>query len=744
MPDYLPFQKHSQPTVEIQGVLDRLTFYNKENGYTIARLQKCIEGSAGQRKEMVTAVGYFADAPVGSTLGLSGYWHEDPKYGRQFNVEHYTILKPNTINGIERYLGSGLIPGIGTKFAERIVARFGLDTLEILDHDAERLHEVEGLGRKRVKQIKIAWQEQKAIHAVMVFLQAHSISAAYAIKIYKTYGQNALSVVKENPYRLAEDVWGIGFRIADTIAQSLGVAANDERRLRAGVLFALKEASKQGHCFIEKPNLQDLAFRLLKLSDRAKEGIAAHLQALVQENKIINDEDRIYLVPLFYAEAGVGTRLCELQQSDGGFAPLVSGSRQSVINEINARMAISLSDEQLEAIIMALTSKVGVLTGGPGTGKSTILKGLILLLEKNGITFRLAAPTGRAAKRLAETCDREASTIHRLLEFDPKIMAFKRNGANPVEAEMVIVDEASMLDILLANALLKAVPSSASLLLVGDADQLPSVGPGNVLRDIIKSKTIPVVHLNRIYRQGEGSLISINAALVNDGQPLDLQPEYTGEKDFYCIFREDQAEIEKEIISLCTGRLTKKFGYDPVRDIQVLAPMYKGLVGCEHLNVALQENLNRGMKSGVKENSRFQLGDKVMQIRNNYDKEVFNGDLGIVVQVDTETQELWVSFENRRIRFESNEQDELVLAYAVTVHKSQGSEFPCVIMPVHSAHYLMLQRNLLYTAITRGKQLVILIGSNKAINMAIKNNRQQKRNTFLKEKLATEAQLFKG
>jgi exodeoxyribonuclease V alpha subunit len=737
MADHLPLhRKTSPPLVELQGILERVTFLNRENGYTVARLQMKRHGAAGDGKELITVVGHLAEAPVGSTLSLTGGWRQDVRYGRQFQVHSYSILKPNTLNGIERYLGSGLIKGIGAGYAARIVARFGIDTLDILDTDPDRLREVAGLGRKRIELIKKAWSEQKEIHAIMIFLQAHAVSASYAVKIFKTYGTDALKIVQENPYQLAEDIYGIGFHIADAIAGSLGVPANDTNRLQAGLLFALKEAAKDGHCYLERAKLEQAAAGLLELPAAPDVGLREHIAPLVLGKKIVDDDSRIYLAPLYYAETGVASQLKALLRGVGGFSSLLDEGRQQVLDWIGQRMGVELAPEQREALLTALVGKVSVLTGGPGTGKSTLLRGLILLLEKNGITFSLAAPTGRAAKRLGETCGREAATIHRLLEFDPSLRSFKRNGANPLRAEMVIIDETSMLDIQLAHSLFKAVAADSSLLLVGDVDQLPSVGPGNVLRDIIASGAVPVVQLQQIFRQGAGSLISVNAARVNRGESLDLSPDYRGDKDFYCIFREDQKEIEEEIVSLCSGRLTRKFGFDPILDIQVLAPMRRGLIGCDHLNRRLQEIINPGHRApDEKQTHLFRIGDKVMQMRNNYDKEVFNGDLGVIAGLAEESQGLTVLFEGRPVPYEAGELDELELAYAITVHKSQGSEFPCIIMPIHPSHYLMLQRNLLYTSITRGKKLVIVIGSRKAITMAINNNRQQRRNSHLRERL---------
>jgi exodeoxyribonuclease V alpha subunit len=739
MPERLFPESPSDPTTQIKGILDRITFQNEENGFTVARLLDNVK-----KKNVITVVGFLSGVPVGSTLSLTGSWISDSRYGKQFKLQKYQIVKPNTINGIERYLGSGLIKGIGPAYAARIVGRFGLKTLDILENDPGRLSEIAGLGMTRVEGIKRAWQEQKEIHSVMVFLQGHGISATYAVKIYKTYGRKALAVVKNNPYQLAEDIWGVGFRIADSIALSLGVPANDPRRARAGLLFALDESASEGHCFLPKDKLLEQAVYLLKLTGKSEQfpeqedlysdrgRIEDQLKSLLEDDKIAVDGENIALAPIHFAEKGVAAKLLELSSSKPYHN--IKNVDQAVC-WASDRLQLSLAAEQAEAIKMGLTQKVSVITGGPGTGKSTILKALLLVLAQKGIVVKLAAPTGRAAKRLSEACGREAKTIHRLLEYDPGVWGFKRNRQNPLEADMVIIDESSMMDIILTNSLLKAVADNAALVLVGDVDQLPSVGPGNVLKDIINSGQIPVTRLQKVFRQGPGSLISLNAARINRGEFLELMPDFEGDKDFYCIFRDEAEDIEKEILSLCSERLKKRYNFDPVRDIQVLTPMRKGIIGTENLNTRLQETLNPHEGPHDDRPRRLQAGDKVMQIRNNYDKEVFNGDLGIVSSVHRAEESVEVVFEGRRVLYESANLGEIVLAYAITVHKSQGSEFPCVIIPVHTTHYPLLQRNLIYTAVTRGKNLVILIGSKKAISIAIHNDRVVRRYTMLTERL---------
>lgn len=710
---------------EIQGVLERIIFQSDQTGFTVARLKQI-----GEVDEVIAIVGFLDGVPVGSTLVLSGLWEKDPRHGSQFKVHHYTLLKPNTLNGIERYLGSGLIKGIGPKFAERIVKRFGFSTLDILEKEPDRLLEVPGLGRKRFEGIKKAWIHQKQIHEIMVFLQGHGISAHYAIKIFKTYGIKSIDIVKNNPYCLAEDIWGIGFKVADRIAQSIGIPVHDSRRAQAGLLFLLNEGINDGHCFLMISGLIEQGCNLLNLS---RELLQQQLPQMVQNEKVVVEDDCIYLSRLYVAENGVAEKLYTINESTG---PKVKGDIDAAIRKASKVMGITLAEEQTEAIQVALSKKVAIITGGPGTGKSTILQAVIFIMEQQGHAIKLAAPTGRAAKRLGEATGREAKTIHRLLEFDPSIFGFRRNEENPLEADLVVIDEASMMDIFLSQSLFKAIPLKSSLLLVGDVDQLPSVGPGNVLRDIIDSQCVATVRLSRIFRQDRGSLISVNAARINQGKSLELLNGYKGEKDFFFISRENAEDIEQEVLSLCAGRLTRKYDFDPFKDIQILAPMRKGVVGVDSMNRRLQDVLNPSEPVFFRGDRQFRVGDKVMQVRNNYDKDVFNGDLGHVTGWNGDGETLELIFDGKMLSYEMSELDEIELAYAVTIHKSQGSEFPCVILPLHTTHYPLLQRNLLYTGVTRGRKLVIVVGSQKAFSIAIRNNRVAHRNTKLKERLS--------
>jgi len=713
---------------QLDGVVESLLYSSEETGYSVIRLR-----SGGQ---LLTAVGNIIAPVPGERVHLEGRWTNHPRFGLQFSVEQYESHAPATVHGIERYLGSGLIPGIGEELAHRIVKAFGKQTLEILDRRPQRLTEVEGIGRKRIASIKNAWTQQREIRKVMIFLQSHGVGPALATKIYKRYGDRAIAVVQNNPYRLALDMFGVGFLTADRIARAIGIAADSPSRAQAGALHTLEEGSTEGHLYYPRSVLIQKCRKLLEID---REIVATAVASLARENKLVV-EDRageqtdppVYLPAFYQAETGIALLLSQLQaaaQAERRIDP------QKAIPWVQQRMDIVLAEKQLHALRTTLKSKVMVITGGPGTGKTTIIRALLLILRRAGVRFLQAAPTGRAAKRMQEAGGYEAKTIHRLLEYSPREGEFKRNQSNPLGCQWLILDEVSMIDALLMYHLLKALPPSCSLVLVGDADQLPSVGPGRVLNDIIRCGRVPVVELNKIFRQAEASEIVVNAHRINDG----LMPVQHDEGDFYFIKQEDPEEVVRLVQKLCRERIPARFGLDPVEEIQVLSPMHRGPAGVSNLNRVLQDALNPGSRELTHGQRRFRIRDKVMQIRNNYDKEVFNGDIGRVVKIDIEARTIVVRYEDRQVRYEANELDEIILAYAVSVHKAQGSEFPAVIVPVLTQHYLLLRRNLLYTAVTRGKRLVVLIGTKKALDIAVKNADTQKRYTGLQARLTAGA-----
>ena len=716
-------------SITIEGVLERIVYFNEENNFTVARIQ------SDNGRELITIVGNLPGPNPGETLRLKGEWIVDAKFGRQFRFESCMTILPSTLTGIEKYLGSGLVKGIGPIMANRIVTRFGLETLEVIEVKPDVLREVEGIGKIRAERIGKAWQEQKDIRDVMVFLQGHGVSSTYAVKIYKTYGNNSISVVKENPYRLALDISGIGFKTADRIARNMGVDPGSQIRIEAGVIHVISELVGDGHAYYPQTRLIEAATSLLEV-DQVK--VETALAALETQRRLVieslGEDKAVFLPPLHAAEINVAKRLEILINAP---RQIFSIDVDRAILWVQATLKIELAALQQEAIRKAVTSKVMVITGGPGTGKTTLLNCLIRVLEQQNRRILLASPTGRAAKRLAEVTGRAASTIHRLLEYSPREGGFKRNEENPLEADLVIIDEVSMVDILLMNHLLKAVPPLATLLLVGDVDQLPSVGPGNVLRDIIDSNKVETVRLTEVFRQAQESLIVVNAHRINRGEfPLTNQPE--GKKaDFYFIEKEEPEQALEQIKELCAARLPRAFNFDIYNDIQVMTPMHKGLVGVANLNAELQKLLNPSGKEITRGGRCFRVNDKVMQIVNNYEKEVFNGDIGRVVGIELEDQKILVRYDERVIDYGWNELDELVLAYAISIHKSQGSEYPAVVVPILTQHYIMLQRNLLYTAITRAKKLVVLVGSRKAMAIAIRNNKVQRRYTALTQRLAS-------
>lgn len=708
---------------QLRGIVDRITFQNEENGYTVARLQ--VEGSTAYNNRLATIVGEMLSINPGETVVLEGEWTTHKQYGAQFKIESYQTVYPSTVEGMRRYLGSGLIKGIGPVTAKRIVDHFGKEALDVIERDPERLVEVEGLGAKRAKWIIKAWEDQREIHNVMLFLQSHEVGTGYAVKIWKKYGHEAIELIRENPYRLSVDVWGIGFLTADRIAQKMGIPAHSDRRIQAGLLHVLNEAAdKEGHVFLPEDALIESCAEAL---DVPVDAIPPGVAQLLSEESIVVDDKRVYLPHLYYAEQGAATRSYQLSQVQR----IELGNIPAEIRAIEQRDGVTFAPRQKLALEKALSHNLLVLTGGPGTGKTTTIKGLIALLEARNKKIALAAPTGRAAKRMSEATGHEAKTIHRLLKFSPSEMAFEKNFENPLEIEALIVDEISMVDTVLMNSLLRAVPISASVVLVGDVDQLPSVGAGNVLKDVITSGTVEVVELNEIFRQAQTSRIITNAHAINRGETPYVQNDR--DADFFFLEVSEPNQVVEMVCGLCAARLPRTYRLNSIEDIQVLVPMYRGETGANNLNQVLQDELNPKGQEMTRGGIRFRVGDKVMQVRNNYDRDVFNGDIGRVQGIEDDI--LRVRFQDRVLEYEFSELDELVLAYALSVHKSQGAEFRAVVMPLTTQHYMMLQRNLLYTAITRARELVVLVGTKQALGMAVRNNRVAERHTTLSQRI---------
>ena len=735
----------------LSGSVERITFYNPENGYTVLRLRPEVRARQhlpGQSADgLVTVVGNLPELSPGEHLRLQGTWDTHPKHGQQFKSVVCEQVLPSTVAGMESYLGSGMVKGIGPKLAERIVEHFRETTFEVIEQQPERLLEVPGIGQDRTQKIMNAWEEQKHVKEIMLFLHGHGVSTNLAVKIYKTYGNSALQTVQENPYQLERDIYGVGFKTADRIAQALGLAPDHPSRIEAGIVFALNEMIEDGHVYAPREILVRRATELLGVSvDMIPAGLERLAQAerihpelvpmtdknsgparTIAETQMTYGSPVIYLTPLYFGERGVAERV----------KALAGGSISFPIGKQLPFPVEELSEEQAAAVQMALTHPVSILTGGPGTGKTTCLKALIATLEAQHKSYALASPTGRAAKRLAEATGRSASTIHRLLEFSP-VDGFKRNDESPLDVDFLVVDEASMLDLLLTNHLLKAVSPGTYALFVGDVDQLPSVGAGDVLRDLIRSEVAPVVRLTKIFRQAAGSQIITNAHRINQGN-LPVFSKDGG--DFYLFPAEDAAAAADWVVEVVCERIPQKFDFNALADIQVLSPIYRGPAGVIILNERLQAKLNPTTKTKPERKlygTTFRVGDKVMQTRNNYDKDVYNGDIGFIRNINGSEQTLSVDFEGRLAIYDWSETDELTLAYAVSVHKAQGSEFPVVVMPVVSQHYMMLQRNLLYTAVTRARDLCVLAGSRKAISIAVHNNKVTQRFTALEWRLGNQ------
>lgn len=714
------------PSLEtVTGSVESIVFRNDETGYTVCSVKTQGDGDR-QYDAVVTVVGSCAAIWEGEEIHAEGEWVRHPSHGQQFQAKTITCITPTSTEGIRRYLASGMIKGIGPKFAQRIVDHFGERTLEVIDKESGRLREVEGIGERRRKLIKESWTEQRDVREIMIFLQSHGIGTAKASRIYRQYGADAIAIVKRNPYRLCEDVWGIGFKTADAIALSVGIPHDSEVRARAGLIYTLQTESDEGHCFTPEP---DLLLHAQALLDITVEILGDALSKEFEKGTLVKEEDRIYLRDLFRAETRVAASLTRLLDAPQPFAPI---DATVAIPWAERKMGLNLAPLQREALRNAVTSKVSIITGGPGVGKTTIIRALTEIFGARKMDIRLAAPTGRAAKRMSEATGREAQTIHRLLKFNPSVGGFEFNIDNPLGGDCFILDETSMIDIRLMDQFLQALPDSATLILVGDTDQLPSVGPGNVLRDLIASGQVPCCRLDTIFRQDTSGLIVRNAHHVNHGEPFET---HTGDSDFYFVETGDPEKIIARTVELMTNRIPVKFKLDPLADVQVLTPMRRNLLGTENLNSVIQAALNPSGPSLVRGCTHFRVNDRVMQLRNNYDKEVFNGDIGFIKQVDAEDRALIVLFDGRPVRYAQSELDELVLAYACSIHKSQGSEYPAVIVLLHTQHFKLLQRNLLYTAITRGKRLVMVVGSSRAVNIAIKANQVRERRTSLRERL---------
>lgn len=718
--------------VFLQGQIERITYTNEENGYTVAKVK--VYG----RKDLVTVVGNLMAPTPGEIIRMNGEWANHPRYGEQFKIITYKSLVPASVYGIKKYLGSGLIKGIGPIMAGRIVGKFGDKTLDIIEGEIERLVEVDGIGKKRIGMIRKAWDDQKEIREVMIFLQTHGVSSAYATKIFREYGNRSIKVVQENPYRLATDIFGIGFLTADRIAEKLGFAKDSQLRTEAGIIYVLHQLSDEGHVYYP---YEPLIAKCRDVLEVDREVIDRALVPLKDSGRIViedlsrdivdpgKSDKAVYLAKFHFSETSIVGRLKILIDTPKSVRKIDS---DKAVEWVQKQLAINLAAKQVGAVQCAAEDKVMIITGGPGTGKTTIINAILRIFSRLGVKTMLAAPTGRAAKRMSEATGNEAKTIHRMLEYSIQKGGFQKNELNPLDCDLIIIDEASMIDTILMHHLLKAVPPGATFILVGDVNQLPSVGAGSVLKDIIESDMIKVVELNEIFRQAKESLIIVNAHRINNGLlPLFKSSEQRLD-DFYFIEQEDPEEVLKIILEINRDRIPRRFGYDPVNDIQVLTPMHKGVVGAGNLNVELQKTLNPGQGGVVRGGWEFRVNDKVMQVKNNYDKEVFNGDIGRIVRIDPENQEVVISFDEQEVHYDYTELDEIVLAYAVSVHKAQGSEYPVVIIPILTQHYILLQRNLVYTAVTRGRSLVVIVGTIKALAIGIKNDKTRKRYTYLK------------
>ncbi len=717
----------------LSGVVERVVFHNPDNGFAVLRIR--VRGSF----QLTTVVGRLPLVSQGETIQASGSWKNDPNHGVQFQAERLAVSPPDSLDGIRRYLGSGKVQGVGPKMAKRLVKAFGEDVFDVIENEPERLVDVPGIGPKRAKSLSEGFRDQKAVRDIMVFLQTHGLGSARAARIYKAYGADAATLLTEDPYRLARDIRGIGFRIADGIGASLGKDREGLPRARAGLGYTLEQARGAGHCGLPRNELLEQAQELLKIPEEIlTTALSDELNAGRLAVTRLNGEEAVFLPPLLSAERAVARRLGELIRADPPTWAEIDSSK--ALAWVEQRLDVTLAPTQRAAVETSLRSRVAVITGGPGVGKTTLVNALLRILKARNVRCALCAPTGRAAKRLGESTGETAKTIHRLLEIDPSSGAFRRGRLRPLDCGLLVVDESSMVDVELMAALLQALPAEGSLLLIGDADQLPSVGPGQVLRDLIDSGAIPVARLREIFRQADNSRIVRNAHRVNQGYLPELESARGELSDFYFVPADDAEDGQRKVVEIVAGRIGRRFGLDPIRDVQVLSPMNRGPLGVRTLNVTLQAVLNPAPEAGVVEVERFgwkyRAGDKVMQTENDYDKDVFNGDLGRIRSIDPGAEKMTIAFDGRPVEYRFSDLDRLMLAYAVTVHKSQGSEYPAVVVPVTTHHYVMLRRNLLYTAITRGRKLVVIVGQKWALQKAVEEASDLRRYSTLREQLA--------